>query len=397
MFVNYKLNLLFNILFINILTSCTDNTSKTSFKLVLNFKNSKQDSIYIKEIDPTNIIPVDSLYLDALGKCEKNITIGEPTFLRIEKKNNQFITIFASPGETIEIKADPLTMNYSVKGSIHSQLIKQLADNNSEILNSIDSMKNIYFLYRDSSNFLSIKQQLDSLYVSLFPIQKKFIRQFIQKYDTSFASLIALYSSIGKERILNPNEDYYFFFLVDKGLMKNHPKSKHTIEYHKKFIEIEQEHKERKIIEAKLSIGNYAPDITLNSIDNKQYSISQFKGKNLLIQFWSSSCKPCRNINSQLNHLYSKLKKHNTEIYSISIDDNYQDWMYSSKQDNIKWINVSDLMGWNSPVVKIYNIQGVPTNFLIDTNGIIIAKNISINELKNKLISNNSNKKLTKK
>ena len=179
--------------------------------------------------------------------------------------------------------------------------------------------------------------------------------------------------------------------------MKNHPKSKHTIEYHKKFIEIEQEHKERKIIEAKLSIGNYAPDITLNSIDNKQYSISQFKGKNLLIQFWSSSCKPCRNINSQLNHLYSKLKKHNTEIYSISIDDNYQDWMYSSKQDNIKWINVSDLMGWNSPVVKIYNIQGVPTNFLIDTNGIIIAKNISINELKNKLISNNSNKKLTKK
>jgi len=132
-----------------------------------------------------------------------------------------------------------------------------------------------------------------------------------------------------------------------------------------------------------VEIGNRAPDLVFRSPEGEKVSLSSLRGKLVLIDFWASWCSPCRRDNPQLVKIYKKYREKsfvNAEgfsIYGVSLDKDRETWIRAIKQDNLPVENqVSDLKGTASEPAAIYGIMAIPANFLIDGNGIIIAKNL---------------------
>ena len=123
--------------------------------------------------------------------------------------------------------------------------------------------------------------------------------------------------------------------------------------------------------------GEKAPDFTLADTSGNQISLSQFKGKYVLIDFWASWCRDCRIENKNLVKVIEKYKNDDLIVLSVSLDFDKENWKKTIISDGLNWPHhVSDLKKWQSPVVKSYGVREIPATFLVDKNGNIIAKKL---------------------
>ena len=128
-----------------------------------------------------------------------------------------------------------------------------------------------------------------------------------------------------------------------------------------------------------------APDLTMNDVNGKPVSISSFKGKFLLVDFWASWCAPCRQENPNVVAAYNRYKNKNFTILGISLDENKDAWKKAIAKDKLTWIHMSDLKQWESSAVTSYGFEGIPFNVLIDPTGKIIASSLRGEDLERKL------------
>jgi peroxiredoxin len=135
-----------------------------------------------------------------------------------------------------------------------------------------------------------------------------------------------------------------------------------------------------------VNIGQKAPDFTLNDIYGNPVSLSSKIGSELLlVDFWAAWCSPCRFENPNVVKVYNEFNKKGFDILGVSLDRTKADWVRAIADDKLTWTNVSDLQYFNSTAAKLYAVSAIPSNFLLDKNGIIIAKNIRGEALYNKV------------
>jgi len=132
-------------------------------------------------------------------------------------------------------------------------------------------------------------------------------------------------------------------------------------------------------------VGKTVPELTMRDPNGKEISISSFKGKYLLIDFWASWCGPCRMENPNVVKAYNEFKAKNFTILGVSLDKDKDSWKKAIAQDHLSWTQMSDLKYWSSQAVETFGFHGIPFNVLVDPSGKVIAESLRGEDLDAKL------------
>lgn len=203
-------------------------------------------------------------------------------------------------------------------------------------------------------------------------IQKKEYRSFVKTHKSSFVALDAVKSYAGYTIDF---DDVNPIFSSLSPTIKNSVSGK---AFDEKLKAVE-----------KISIGKIAPEFTQNDTSGHPFQLTSLRGKYVLIDFWASWCGPCRAENPNVVKAYNEYKDKNFTILGVSLDqpNGKEKWINAIQSDNLTWNQVSDLKFWNNEVAKLYAVQSIPQNFLLDPSGKIIAKDLRGEALEKKLAS----------
>ena len=139
------------------------------------------------------------------------------------------------------------------------------------------------------------------------------------------------------------------------------------------------------ITNGQLKVGDMPPEVSLPNAKDSIVNLSSFKGKIVLLDFWASWCGPCRAANPGVVKLHNKYRLKGFEVFGISIDSKKAAWLKAIKDDKIKYTQVNDAAGWNSLVAEKYKVEQIPTSFLLDKMGKIVAIDLEGTQLENKI------------
>ena len=200
----------------------------------------------------------------------------------------------------------------------------------------------------------------------------------VKNHPNSLVSVIVISDLINGKAIDLATSDELFEGLSDK--IKKAPMGKSIAQF------IAQQKSQQ--IAAKLAdVGNKAPEFSAQTPEGKELALSQTLGKYTIIDFWASWCRPCRAENPNVVRVYNKYHEKGLNIVSVSLDRQGHDnrWKKAIADDEMDWYHVSNLNFWNDPIAKSYGVRSIPATFLLDENGIIIAKNLRGRALETKM------------
>lgn len=360
--------------------SCSNKSD--NYKIAGKLENAQGKMIYLLEMGSFDISPVDSMKLDEKGEFQFKGKIDQPRFLILQEAAGSQIYLLVHPGEKLFVTGDlaDIRNTYKVKGSDDSELVRLL---NASMLSTIKRLDSLSLYY--NANLGGTEEEIENLrnkvrfeFEQIANQQREYTIDFISKNPSSLASLMALYQSLDPSTmVLNREEDFKLFLLVDSLLINIYPKLDYAITLNENVKEMKSAMLYRDIGNSSLSNGAVAPDIELPSPDGKIIKLSDLRGEYVLLDFWAAWCGPCRHESPYLVDAYEKFNKKGFTIYQVSLDRTKEAWLKGIEDDKLgKWHHVSDLKFWNSVVVPLYQIEGIPANFLLDKEGRIIARNL---------------------
>ncbi|MGZ3873721.1 MAG: redoxin domain-containing protein [Mucilaginibacter sp.] len=347
-----------------VITSCKDKNAFTISGTISNPGSLKK--IFLLEADSASVAVVDSTNLSEEGKFQFKHIAPYANLYKIRVGGSIF-DLIAKNGDAIDFSTS-LTDNthaYQVSGSDDSEKIKEFNK-----ISNFYGEKNgkITQEYQDKAQ--AIGKESDSLINVYLPMFQKNIGDYsveILKFvNDNKNSLAGFYAATSLE-----TEKYEPQLIAYADAIKDNFKDNPGVQ---RFI--------RQMMDLKpVSVGHKAPDFTIPGIDNKPIKLADFKGKYVMLDFWASWCVPCRRENPNVVKQYAIYKPLGLNILSISLDQDKTKWEQAVKADKLTWSHGSDLKNFEGATERLYNVEAIPSNFIIDPQGVIVAKNITGNDL----------------
>jgi thiol-disulfide isomerase/thioredoxin len=366
--MTFKTNILLYLFTILLFIGCTPKNRK-SFSISGKIKNlnSSYLTLYkVENLQKKTFKIIDTLTVNERGEFNAtyllepniyNLTVDKKT-IQLAIDNGQHITIDGISGE-----------NITVAGSIDTDLLTNYEAFRKESLNRLVNSvrKEIKNLKKSGAQITEIAK-LRELEVENY---NKHLNELIAFIKEKMGASIAIYPTSIRWQ---GNENLSFLEnLVDEFEAK-HP----TLEITKKL-------KDKIRLLKKTNIGSVISNIEMPNSNNRNIKFDSIKKNYTLIDFWASWCPPCRTESVLLNNLYTTYKSKGLEIYGISLDTKKERWLKALEQDKRIWNEVSTLEGFETPIAMEYGITALPTNFLVNAKGEIIAVNIHGQKLKEKI------------
>ena len=240
-----------------------------------------------------------------------------------------------------------------ISGSVEQDIFKtMLLAQRDEML----MMLGLSFMGRDENTSAAMQDSLIQMYTAMKEKTVRTIDSLVTNYPDCHATALIINNFVIKDRDLAEVEKMY------EGLT---PRIKNAYLGRKLKTSIDNI--------KKTSIGSVVPDFTLQAPDGKDVSLSDYRGKIVLLDFWASWCGPCLREVPNVKKVYDKFHDKGFEILSVSLDDKKDNWVNAIEKNDLNWGHVSSLKGWSCPVAKLYNVSGVPAMLLIDKEGKIVA------------------------
>jgi hypothetical protein len=379
-------NLLFKILIVLIVVTAI--AAVVIFSLVdFNNANAKisgrfvglnADMVYLEKTKVAGGEIVDSVALDQDGYYQLDVKdLPETPSLYHVIYNKGRIPLLISRGENIELKAmGNVLMSYTVSGSRESELLRIF---NKEFIDGQFALDKIVRKYRmvDSLSMVGLDQQYSATYHA---IKRKQIA-FIIEHKASLAALYALYQRLpGDQHLTNIESDLIYYRTVLDAVSVKYPSSPFLLSLSNDIASLAARISLKKEIELRAY-----PELNGRDMYGNEVKLSSLDGNIILVDFWSAELGNSNIINADLKEIYERYKPHGFRVYQVSADISKVTWITAVQGQRLPWISVCDFAGEMSQMLRAYNVQRLPTNYLIDRNGNIIAKNLYGKALEHRL------------
>jgi len=334
-------------------------------------------TIYLEELLNASRKQIGEQKINGKGEFEFKGKTGIPTFYLLKLSDQNFITLLVDSAETVTVEADAANFyrEYSVEGSLGSKQVQQLDSKLKETRHRLDSLQSLHSLYDGNPDYDQIRPKWSVEYDKIVEDQVDFSTKFVQDNPFSMASVLALYQKFNNEDQFYIVRDLQVMKTAASALNSIYPQSEQVQALYNntlQFVRQQQAAKMKQFIQEK---GSNSPDIVLPNAKGEKVALSSLQGKVVLVQFWAAVDKGSRIQNPVLVEAYKKYARKGFEIYQVSVDQSRAEWVDAIDQDKLTWTNVGDMEGSVS-AVNVYNVQSIPSNYLLDKDGVIVAKNL---------------------
>ena len=354
------------LLFAAVILSSCGGKDKNQFIIAGSMPGVDSGMVYLQKTEAGEWKKLDSAVIQN-GEFTFNGTVASPEMWYLTFEERQVHFPFFVENSEISMTLYPDSIEKSVvAGSEANAVFKNYTDQKSAF---DDKMNELYTEYKKAreANDTALMNRLDAASTEVDEEMKKLIVDFAKANNKSVVAPYLI------------TRNFWQFELPElEEIVTAFDTSLNASGYYQSVIK-------RIDILKKVAIGQPAVDFTMNDSLGNPVALSSFRGKYLLVDFWASWCAPCRHENPNVVRAYKGYHSKGFDILGVSFDKEWEKWIRATKDDNLTWNHISDLAGWGNAAGKIYKVNSIPSNVLLDKDQVIIAKNLRGEDLQNKL------------
>jgi len=369
----------FIIVLIVTITGFSCNSTKTEISGLI--RGGEDISLTFERLDVNRSSVLDSVTTGKDGSFHIKLGLEEPELYILKNEDGALINLLVSPGEKISVNSsyDSFGSDYTVNGSEESEGIRILVEQLDQTRKTLDSLQAVAGSIGDPEN--PQFELVRNTYAQAIVKQKRFTIKYLVEHISSLSSVYALYQKYNEESlVLNLENDLQYFKAVADSLEITHPNSSLTKSLRADIEQREAAFQKAAKLNTLLDLVDDEVsgilDLSIPDRDGHEVALSSLKGKVSLITFWASGNRESIQALIQIQSTYNKYHEKGFEVYAISLDNNKVNWMSAIDFNEFKWINVSELSFPESRAALLYNITELPTTYLINRDGDIVAKNL---------------------